>query len=140
MNKRINTKVTEMLGIEYPVIQGCMQWIAKAELASAVSEAGGLGIVSSSTFFTAEELREEIKKVKSMTSKPFAVNITNLPASFEPDFPGYVRVCVEEGVKIIETAGRMLAPELIAQRPESSGFTSALWSSMRRKRRMRAAI
>ena len=119
MNKRINTKVTEMLGIEYPVIQGCMQWIAKAELASAVSEAGGLGIVSSSTFFTAEELREEIKKVKSMTSKPFAVNITNLPASFEPDFPGYVRVCVEEGENVVVGGGRLLANELIAQMKEA---------------------
>ncbi len=115
MNKKLTTKVTEMLGIEYPIIQGCMQWIAKAELAGAVSEAGGLGIISSSTFFTAEDLRAEIKKIKGITSKPFAVNITNLPASFEPDFPGYVRVCVEEGVKIIETAGRLLAPELIAQ-------------------------
>ena len=87
----------------------CAQWrydICKAELVAAVSEAGGLGVLSSSTFFTAEDLRAEIK--------PFAVNITFLPASFEPDFDGYIRVCKEEGVKIIETAGRIPSPERIA--------------------------
>lgn len=115
MNREIKTAVTEKLGIQYPIIQGCMQWIAKAELAGAVSEAGGLGVISSSTFFTAEDLRAEIKKIKAITSKPFAVNITNLPSTLKPDFPGYVRVCVEEGVKIIETAGRMLDAELIKQ-------------------------
>lgn len=115
MNTHIKTAATEMLGIEYPIMQGCMQWIAKAELAAAVSEAGGLGIISSSTFFTAEDLRGEIKKVRKKTDKPFAVNITFLPASFEPDFDGYIRVCIEEGVKIIETAGRLPSEERIAK-------------------------
>lgn len=115
MNNHIKTAATEMLGIEYPILQGCMQWIAKAELAAAVSEAGGLGIISSSTFFTAEDLRAEIKKLREKTSKPFAVNITFLPASFEPDFDGYIRVCIEEGVKIIETAGRLPSEERIAK-------------------------
>lgn len=115
MNTHIQTAATEMLGIEYPIMQGCMQWIAKAELAAAVSEAGGLGIISSSTFFTAEDLRGEIKKVREKTDKPFAVNITFLPASFEPDFDGYIRVCIEEGVKIIETAGRLPSEERIAK-------------------------
>ena len=113
--KKIKTVVTEKLGIEYPILQGCMQWIAKADLVAAVSEAGGLGIISSSTFATAEDLRAEIKKIREKTDKPFAVNITNLPASFVPDFAGYVRICVEEGVKIIETAGLLLAPELLKQ-------------------------
>ena len=112
--KEIKTFVTEKLGIKYPIIAACMQWISKAELVAAVSEAGGLGVLSSSTFFTAEDLRAEIKKVKSLTDKPFAVNITFLPASFEPDFDGYIRVCKEEGVKIIETAGRIPSPERIA--------------------------
>ena len=115
MNTHIKTAATEMLGIEYPIMQGCMQWIAKAELAAAVSEAGGLGIISSSTFFTAEDLRGEIKKAREKTDKPFAVNITFLPASFEPDFDGYIRVCIEEGVKIIETAGRLPSEERIAK-------------------------
>ena len=111
--KQIKTVVTEKLGIEYPIIAACMQWISKAELVAAVSEAGGLGVLSSSTCFTAEDLRAEIRKVRSMTSKPFAVNITFLPASFEPDFDGYIRVCQEEGVKIIETAGRIPSPERV---------------------------
>lgn len=115
MDNHIKTKLTEMLGIEYPIIQGCMQWIAKAELAGAVSEAGGLGIISSSTFFTPEDLRAEIKKVRTITAKPVAVNITNLPSTLKPDFPGYVRVCVEEGIQIIETAGRILDAELLQQ-------------------------
>lgn len=115
MNKQIKTAVTEMLGIEYPIIQGSMQWIAKAELVSAVSKAGGLGTLASSTFFTAEDLRNEIKKIREITDKPFSVNITFLPASFEPDFDGYIRVCVEEGVKIIETAGRLPNADRIAR-------------------------
>ena len=113
MKKQIKTVVTERLGIQYPIIAACMQWISKAELVAAVSEAGGLGVLSSSTFFTAEDLRAEIRKVRSLTDKPIAVNITFLPASFEPDFDGYIRVCQEEGVKIIETAGRIPSPERV---------------------------
>lgn len=113
MDNHIKTKVTEILGIEYPIIQGCMQWIARAPLAGAVSAAGGLGILSSSTCFTAEELRTEIQKVREITDKPFAVNITLLPASFVPDYDGYIRVCIEEGVKIIESAGRLPKQDMI---------------------------
>lgn len=112
---KLKTAVTERLGIEYPIIQGCMQWIAYAPLAAAVSKAGGLGIISSSSCATAEDLRAEVKKIREITDKPFAVNITNLPSSFVPDFPGYVRVCVEEKVPIIETAGLLLKPELLQQ-------------------------
>lgn len=112
---KLTTAVTENLGIEYPIIQGCMQWIAMAPLAAAVSKAGGLGIISSSSCATAEDLRAEIKKIREITDKPFAVNITNLPSTFVPDFAGYVRICVEEKVKIIETAGLLLKPELLQQ-------------------------
>lgn len=106
MTKTIKTAVTERLGIEYPIIQGCMQWIARAPLVAAVSEAGGLGMISSSTFQTAEDLQNEIRKVKEMTSKPFAVNLTLMPSLVVPDYAGYIRVCKEEGVKVMETAGR----------------------------------
>lgn len=106
MAKVIKTAVTEMLGIEYPIIQGCMQWISRAPLVAAVSEAGGLGIISSSTFQSAEDLRNEIKLVKEKTSKPFAVNLTLMPSLVVPDYAGYIRVCAEEGVKVMETAGR----------------------------------
>lgn len=115
MDNHISTIVTEKLGIEYPILQGCMQWIAMAPLAAAVSKAGGLGIISSSSCATAEDLRVEIKKIREITDKPFAVNITNLPSSLTPDFPGYVRICVEEKVPVVETAGLLLKPELLQQ-------------------------
>lgn len=106
MTSTIKTAVTEMLGIEYPIIQGCMQWIARAQLVAAVSEAGGLGMISSSTFQNAEDLRKEIRLVKEKTCKPFAVNLTLMPSLVVPDYAGYIRVCREEGVKVMETAGR----------------------------------
>jgi len=114
MAKQIKTKVTEMLGIEYPILQGCMQWIARAPLVAAVSEAGGLGIISSSSFQTAEDLRAEIKLVKEKTSKPFAVNLTLMPSLAVPDYFGYIRVCKEEGVTVMETAGRPPKDDMVA--------------------------
>ena len=114
MAKTIKTAVTEKLGIEYPIIQGCMQWIARAPLVAAVSEAGGLGIISSSTFRDKEALREEIRAVKAMTSKPFAVNLTLMPSLVVPDYMGYIQVCAEEGVRIIETAGRPPKDDMVA--------------------------
>lgn len=113
MNKVIKTKVTEMLGIEYPIISGGMQWIANSQLVAAVSEAGGLGIMASSTCPTAEDLRTEIRKVKALTSKPFAVNLTFMPSRVVPDYDGYIRVCAEEGVKVMETSGRPASEERI---------------------------
>lgn len=107
MERKIKTRITEMFGIERPIISGAMQWLAKAELVAAVSNAGGLGVMSSATFPTAEELREEIKKTKLLTDKPFAVNLTLMPSLAPPDYPSYVRVCAEEGIKIIETSGRL---------------------------------
>lgn len=106
MEKVIKTAVTDLLGIRYPIIQGCMQWISRAPLVAAISEAGGLGIISSSSLQTAEELRAEIKLVKEKTDKPFAVNLTLMPSLAVPDYFGYIRVCKEEGVKVMETAGR----------------------------------
>lgn len=118
----LKTALTEKLGIKYPIIQGCMQWIAMAPLAAAVSKAGGLGIISSSSCATAEDLRAEVKEIRRLTDKPFAVNITNLPSSFVPDFEGYVRICVEEKVPVIETAGLLLKPELL-ERIKAAGIT-----------------
>ena len=120
--KVIKTRVTETLGIEYPIIQGCMQWISRAPLAAAVSEAGGLGLLSSSTFGTAEELRNEIHLVKAQTSKPFAVNLTLMPSLVVPDYDGYIRVCAEEGVKVMETAGRPPKPDMV-DKIKSNGMT-----------------
>ena len=104
------TRITEMFGIEYPIIQGAMQWLSRAELVAAVSNAGGLGIISSFTFPTAKELRDEIKKTKSLTDKPFAVNITILPTIRAVNYKEYIDTAIDEGVNIIETAGRNPEP------------------------------
>ena len=102
----MRTRITELLGIEYPIIQGGMHYVGFAELAAAVSNAGGLGTITGLTQKSADDLRNEIRKCKSMTDKPFAVNLTFLPSLATPDYPGYVRAIVEEGVKVVETAGR----------------------------------
>lgn len=104
------TWVTEKLGIKYPIIQGALLWLARAELAAAVSNAGGLGIIASSSFFSAEELRQEIRKAKSLTDKPFAVNIGLLPSRRQVNTEEIIRVTIEEEVKIIETSGRNPEP------------------------------
>ena len=100
------TAITDMFGIEYPIIQGGLMWLARAELAAAVAEAGGLGFMTALTHPKPEGLRAEIKKVRDLTDKPFGVNLTFLPSLRPPDFPAYVQVCIDEGVKFIETAGR----------------------------------
>ncbi|KIW07012.1 uncharacterized protein PV09_01907 [Verruconis gallopava] len=105
-----NTALTRKLGIRVPVVQGGMQWVGYAELAAAVSNAGGLGILTALTQPTPEDLRKEIRRCRTMTNKPFGVNITLLPAMVPPDYGAYARVVVEEGVKIVETAGNSPGP------------------------------
>ena len=104
------TRVTEMLGIEYPIIAGPMAYVSRAGLVSAVSNAGGLGIIASLTFPTIEELRQEIRKTKSLTDKPFGVNITLLPSARPVNYEDYFKATIEEGVKIVETSGRSPEP------------------------------
>jgi len=106
----LKTRITEIFGIEYPIIQGAMLWLARAELASAVSNAGGLGIISSASFPTAPELRQEIRKTRGMTGKPFAVNITLLPTFRPINYEDYITTAIDEGVNIIETSGRSPEP------------------------------
>ncbi|KAI9681688.1 MAG: hypothetical protein M1822_007040 [Bathelium mastoideum] len=105
-----NTELTRRLGIKVPVIQGGMQWVGYAELASAVSNAGGLGILTALTQPTPEALRAEIRKCKTLTSNPFGVNLTLLPALEPPDYPAYARVILAEGIRIVETAGNSPGP------------------------------
>jgi NADH:quinone reductase (non-electrogenic) len=100
------TRLTEMLGIKYPIVQGGMLWLSRAELVAAVSNAGGLGILSSATFPDKEQLRTEIRRTKEMTAKPFGVNIPLLPAIKPLDVKGIIGVMAEEGVSVVETAGR----------------------------------
>ncbi|HET6332319.1 MAG TPA: nitronate monooxygenase family protein [Polyangiales bacterium] len=101
----MKTRITELFGIEHPIIQGGMHFVGLAELASAVSNAGGLGILTGLTQRTPELLAKEIARCREMTNKPFGVNLTFLPAVTPPDYPGYVRAIIEGGVKIVETAG-----------------------------------
>ena len=102
----MKTRITELFGIEHPIIQGGMHFVGLAELASAVSNAGGLGIITGLTQGTPEKLANEIARCKDMTDKPFGVNMTFLPALTPPDYPGLFKVIIESGIKIVETAGR----------------------------------
>ena len=102
----MKTKITELLGINYPIVQGGMHYVGFAELAAAVSNAGGFGTITGLTQKTADDLRQEIRKCHALTDKPFAVNLTFLPSLATPDYPAYVSAIVEEGVKVVETAGR----------------------------------
>jgi nitronate monooxygenase len=101
----MKTRITEMFGIQHPIIQGGMHFVGFAEMAAAVSNAGGLGIITGLTQRTPDLLAQEIKKCQAMTKKPIGVNLTMLPSVNPPDYPGYIRVIVESGVKIVETAG-----------------------------------
>jgi len=100
------TRITELFGIKYPIIQGAMLWLSRAELAAEVSNAGGLGIIDALSHASPEDFRQEIRKMKSLTDKPFAVNITLLPTKRPIQHEEYISAAIEEGVKIIETSGR----------------------------------
>ena len=102
----MKTKITELFGIEHPIIQGGMHFVGFAELAAAVSNAGGLGIITGLTQGTPEKLEAEIKKCQALTNKPFGVNLTFLPSLTPPDYPGLIEVIIKTGVKVVETAGR----------------------------------
>lgn len=106
----IVTPVTKLLGIRVPVVQGGMQWVGVPELAAAISNAGGLGILTALTQPNPDALREAIRKTRTLTDKNFGVNITLLPSINPPDYEGYARAAVEEGVKIFETAGNNPGP------------------------------
>lgn len=116
----IQTRITELFGIEKPIIQGGLMWIARAELASAVANAGGIGFMTALTFPDPEDLRAEIRKCRQMTDKPFGINLTFLPTLAPPDYPAYIRVCIEEGIRFIETAGRN--PEPYIDQIKSAGI------------------
>ena len=102
---KFNTRFTELVGIDYPIVQGGMMWVGRAELAAAVSNAGGLGILTALTQPTPEALRVEIERCRSMTDKPFGVNLTILPSVSPPPYADYRQAIVDSGVKIVETAG-----------------------------------
>lgn len=102
---KLKTRFTELVGIDYPIVQGGMMWVGRAELAAAVSNAGGLGIVTALTQPTPDALRHEIERCRSMTDKPFAVNLTILPSVKPPPYAEYRQAIIDSGVRIVETAG-----------------------------------
>lgn len=101
----MKTRITELLGIQYPIVQGGMQWVGRAEMAAAVSNAGGLGMLTGLTQPTAQDLRAEIERTRGLTTKPFGVNLTILPSVNPPPYAEYVQAILDSGVKVVETAG-----------------------------------
>ena len=101
----LRTRFTELVGIEHPIVQGGMQWVGRAELAAAVSEAGGLGIITALTQPTPDDLRKEIARARTLTKKPIAVNLTILPTINPPPYAEYRQAIIDSGIKIVETAG-----------------------------------
>ncbi len=101
----MKTRITELFGIEHPIVQGGMHFVGLAEMAAAVSNAGGLGIITGLTQRTPDDLGKEIRRCREMTDKPFGVNLTFLPSINPPDYPGYIQAIIDNGVTIVETAG-----------------------------------
>ncbi len=116
----LKTRITDLFGIERPIVQGGLMWIARSELASAVGNAGGIGFMTALTFPEPEGLRAEIRKCRELTDKPFGINLTFLPTMRPPDYPAYIDVCVQEGIRFIETAGRN--PEPYMDQLKSAGI------------------
>ena len=108
----LRTRFTETFGVEHPIVQGGMQWVGRAELAAAVSEAGGLGLITALTQPTPADLAKEIAKARKLTDKPFGVNLTILPTITPPPYDEYRRVIVDEGIRIVETAGSNPEPHM----------------------------
>ncbi|WP_269769797.1 NAD(P)H-dependent flavin oxidoreductase [Flavisphingomonas formosensis] len=101
----MQTRFTEMFGVTHPIMQGGMMWVGTAEMAAAVSEAGGLGTITALTQPTPDDLRREIDRCRVMTSRPFAVNLTILPSTTPPPYAQYRRVIIDSGISVVETAG-----------------------------------
>jgi len=116
----MKTKITEMFNIQHPIIQGGMHYVGLAEMAAAVSNAGGLGIITALTQRTPKDLANEIAKCQDMTDKPIGVNITFLPSLNQPDYPGIVKTIIDAGITVVETAGR--SPEQVMPHLKDAGI------------------
>src|ERR1700760_152650 len=101
----LQTRFTKLVGVEHPIVQGGMQWVGRAELVAAVANAGALGFITALTQPTPEDLRAEIRRCRTMTDRPFGVNLTILPAVKPPPYAEYRQVIIDEGVPFVETAG-----------------------------------
>lgn len=109
----LRTRFTETFGVEHPVVQGGMMWVGRAELAAAVSEAGGLGMITALTQPTPADLVREIARARTLTDKPFGVNLTILPSITPPPYDEYRRAIIDAGITIVETAGANPEPHLV---------------------------
>ncbi|WP_198085089.1 nitronate monooxygenase family protein [Variovorax sp. E3] len=116
----MKTRITELFGIEHPIIQGGMHYVGYAELAAAVSKAGGLGLITGLTQRTPELLAKEIARAREMTDKPLGVNLTFLPAFTSPPYAEYIAAIAEGGIRIVETAGR--SPEAYMPTLKAAGI------------------
>ena len=116
----MQTKITRLLGIQHPIVQGGMHFVGLAEMAAAVSEAGGLGMITGLTPGSPDKLRAELRRCREMTYKPFGVNLTFLPAFVSPPYPEYIEVIAGEGIKVVETAGR--SPEAFMPALKAAGI------------------
>lgn len=115
----MKTAITELLNIRYPIVQGGMMWVGRAGLASAVSNAGGLGILTALTQPTPEELLREVERCRALTDKPFGVNLTMLPSVNPPPYAEYAQAIIDSGVPVVETAGNV--PRELFERFKSAG-------------------
>jgi nitronate monooxygenase len=114
------TRITELFGVEHPVVQGGLMWIATSELVSAVANAGGMGFLTALTYPTPQELAADIRKTREMSDKPFGVNVTFLPTLKPVDYGEYIDACIDEGIKFMETAGRN--PEPYMEKMKNAGM------------------
>jgi nitronate monooxygenase len=121
MEQVFKTKITEMLGIRHPVIQGGMMWMANPEFVSAVSNSGALGIMTALSYDSPEELAAAISKTRTLTEEPFAVNLTLLPTLVPKNYDGYIDTIIDSGIEIVETAGRN--PEPYMEKLKGAGIT-----------------
>ena len=117
----LRTRITDLLGIEYPIIQGGMHHVGLADLAAAVSNAGGLGIITALTQRTPADLAHELARCHAMTDRPFGVNLTFLPAFAAPPYNEYIDVIIDAGIRVVETAGR--SPEAYLAKMKAAGIT-----------------
>jgi nitronate monooxygenase len=121
MEQVFKTKITEMLGIRHPIVQGGMMWMANPEFVSAVSNSGALGIMTALSYDSPEELAAAISKTRTLTEEPFAVNLTLLPTLVPKNYDGYIDTIIDSGIEIVETAGRN--PEPYMEKLKGAGIT-----------------
>ena len=124
------TRITELLGIEYPIVGGCMMHVSGPEFVAAISNAGALGMMASAMFDTQEEFRQAVRRAKELTDRPFGVNLSLFPALRPIDNGLYVEVILEESVPVVETSGHRPPEDLLARLRDGGIKTMHKWCGM----------